>query len=76
VHQQDQNANGRCADCDVIHPEWVSVSLGVYLCIDCSGVHRALGSHVSRIQSLKLDKLSKPRLGRSTIYNKEWEVFT
>ncbi|CAJ0573149.1 unnamed protein product, partial [Mesorhabditis spiculigera] len=50
--------NDRCADCggreDV---KWVSINLGVVLCIECCGVHRSLGVQVSKIRSLTMDSL-------------------
>jgi len=51
--------NLSCADCGQMHPEWVSLNLGVLICIECSGVHRSLGVHLSKVRSLKLDQLSK-----------------
>ena len=38
-----------------IDPDWASINLGVLICIECSGVHRKLGSHISRVRSLDLD---------------------
>ncbi|XP_037571035.1 arf-GAP with dual PH domain-containing protein 1 isoform X1 [Dermacentor silvarum] len=48
--------NGECADCGKKDPEWASYNLGVFLCTECAGIHRSLGSHVSRVRSLRLDK--------------------
>ncbi|KAL5510504.1 hypothetical protein EMCRGX_G006062 [Ephydatia muelleri] len=37
-------------------PEWASLNLSCLLCIECSGVRRMLGSHISRVRSLTLDE--------------------
>lgn len=47
--------NSVCADCGVLSPEWGSLNLGIVVCIECSGFHRKLGVHVSKIRSLTLD---------------------
>ncbi|KAJ5674843.1 uncharacterized protein N7477_004777 [Penicillium maclennaniae] len=48
--------NKWCADCGSSSKvEWVSINLGVILCIECSGIHRSLGTHISKIRSLTLD---------------------
>ena len=46
--------NGVCADCREPDPEWASLNLGVLLCIECSGAHRKLGSHISKVQIMIL----------------------
>lgn len=48
--------NGFCVDCDAPTPEWASLNLGILMCIECSGIHRNLGSHISKVRSLGLDE--------------------
>ncbi|XP_034995059.2 arf-GAP with GTPase, ANK repeat and PH domain-containing protein 1 isoform X4 [Zootoca vivipara] len=50
--------NSRCVDCGVQNPDWASLNLGALMCIECSGIHRNLGTHVSRVRSLDLDEWS------------------
>ncbi|XP_022776588.1 ADP-ribosylation factor GTPase-activating protein AGD4-like isoform X2 [Durio zibethinus] len=47
--------NDVCAECNAPEPDWASLNLGILLCIECSGVHRNLGVHVSKVRSLTLD---------------------
>uniref|UniRef100_A0A1I8NN22 Arf-GAP with coiled-coil, ANK repeat and PH domain-containing protein 2 n=1 Tax=Stomoxys calcitrans TaxID=35570 RepID=A0A1I8NN22_STOCA len=47
--------NSICCDCRGIDPRWASINLGITLCIECSGVHRSLGVHYSKVRSLTLD---------------------
>ena len=55
IRAADQG-NNWCADCgSTAKVEWVSINLGIVLCIECSGIHRSLGTHISKIRSLTLD---------------------
>jgi len=48
--------NKECMDCGAKGPKWASWSLGVFLCINCAGIHRSLGTHISKVKSATLDK--------------------
>ncbi|KHJ31911.1 putative arf gtpase activator [Erysiphe necator] len=55
IRDADQG-NNWCADCNSgVKTEWVSINLGIILCIECSGIHRSLGTHISKVRSLTLD---------------------
>ncbi|XP_078254054.1 arf-GAP with GTPase, ANK repeat and PH domain-containing protein 3-like isoform X2 [Rhinoraja longicauda] len=47
--------NSFCVDCDTPNPDWASLNLGALICIECSGIHRNLGTHLTRVRSLDLD---------------------
>ncbi|XP_078449763.1 arf-GAP with SH3 domain, ANK repeat and PH domain-containing protein 2-like isoform X1 [Lampetra planeri] len=59
---QSMPGNDTCCDCSVADPSWLATNLGILTCIECSGIHREMGVHVSRIQSITLDVLSTAEL--------------
>ncbi|KAM6924794.1 arf-GAP with GTPase, ANK repeat and PH domain-containing protein 2 isoform 4-T4 [Xenentodon cancila] len=52
---RNAKGNGLCVDCEAQNPTWASLNLGALICIECSGIHRNLGTHLSRVRSLDLD---------------------
>ena len=70
--------NRLCADCKRPSPSWASINLGVFICINCSGCHREIGVHITKIKSINLDLWDKKILKyfkkiNNKIANKYWE---
>ena len=61
--------NKLCADCKKTSPTWASVNLGVFVCINCSGCHREIGVHITKIRSVNLDVWPKETLNHFKIIN-------
>ena len=68
-HQLEQlrksHSNNRCAECSSQNPpDWAVPNYGISLCIDCAGIHRGLGVHVSFVRSITMDAWSKDQYDR------------
>jgi len=51
----DIPGNEICADCGAFEPQWASINWGVVLCIECGGIHRSLGVHITKVRGIRLD---------------------
>lgn len=86
---RQQSGNNLCAECGKLNPQWVSITYGIWICIECSGKHRLLGLHLTQVKSITMDKwtardIDKVRAGGNQLfkefleshsdYNSEWTL--
>ncbi|POW00905.1 hypothetical protein PSTT_12817 [Puccinia striiformis] len=57
-----QPGNEVCADCKTRNPRWASWNLGIFICVKCAGIHRKLGTHITKVKSLTLDSWTKEQV--------------
>ncbi|ORZ26592.1 hypothetical protein BCR41DRAFT_300799 [Lobosporangium transversale] len=71
--------NKFCVDCRKKDPRWASFNIGCFMCIRCSGVHRSMGTHISKVKSVDLDSWTAEQVenmikwGNGKV-NKYWEA--
>eukprot|EP00339_Tiarina_fusa_P019553 CAMPEP_0117048136 /NCGR_PEP_ID=MMETSP0472-20121206/33260_1 /TAXON_ID=693140 ORGANISM="Tiarina fusus, Strain LIS" /NCGR_SAMPLE_ID=MMETSP0472 /ASSEMBLY_ACC=CAM_ASM_000603 /LENGTH=183 /DNA_ID=CAMNT_0004761091 /DNA_START=204 /DNA_END=752 /DNA_ORIENTATION=+ len=59
--------NSKCCDCGRNNPEWASLSLATVVCLECSGAHRGLGTHISFVRSIVMDSWTESQLQRMKV---------
>mmetsp|Transcript_16117 Transcript_16117/g.34827 ORF Transcript_16117/g.34827 Transcript_16117/m.34827 type:complete len:425 (+) Transcript_16117:118-1392(+) len=69
--------NRSCFECNNRNPTWISLTYGVYLCLECSGEHRRKGVHLSFVRSVELDRFTPEQMVQMAVGGnaKAWEHF-
>jgi hypothetical protein len=69
--QASDESNACCADCRASAPTWASFNIGVFICTLCAGVHRSLGTHVSKVRSCVIDQWSAEHIAAMQAHTNE-----
>ncbi|EPR79036.1 ADP-ribosylation factor GTPase activating protein, partial [Spraguea lophii 42_110] len=49
------SSNKYCIDCSTINPQWVCISHGIFICLECASNHRSFGVQISKVRSINMD---------------------
>ncbi|OJJ48915.1 hypothetical protein ASPZODRAFT_129244 [Penicilliopsis zonata CBS 506.65] len=70
------NGNDKCCDCGAPSPQWASPKFGTFICLNCAGIHRGLGVHISFVRSITMDAFKNAEILRMEQGgNEPWKSF-
>lgn len=65
--KRDDIKNKTCVDCGNPNPQWASLSFAVFICLQCAGIHRGFGVHISFVRSVSMDTWQEEQVRRMQI---------
>ncbi|KAL9654501.1 hypothetical protein ABK040_010521 [Willaertia magna] len=71
ILQQLSKYNLECADCTELRPDWCSTTFGTFICLRCSGIHRSLGTHITFVKSMEMDKWEEKHIQNMCLLGNE-----